>query len=343
MRAYQLAMKKMVGGADLDDAEAEAVMAEMMDGALEPPQIGAFLGALATKGETADELTGLARTMRARAVKVPVAGPMLDTCGTGGSGLPTTNTSTMCAFVVAAGGVRVAKHGNRSSTGRCGSADVLDHLGVKIDLGPKQVARLIEEQGIAFMLAPLYHPAMRHAGPVRRVLGFRTAFNFLGPLANPAGVQRQLLGVSDKKRAPLLADALLRLGAERALLVHGFDGLDELTLSGATHAWEVVDGEVIERTLTPADAGLEPVPASAIAEGGDVHRNGGLFTDVLQGRETGGLRDLVALNAGAAFWVAGAVDDLAAGVARARELLADGKAWSTFEAYRDATVAVAHA
>lgn len=337
MRAYQLAIKKLIAGVDLSDGEAESVMAEMMDGRLEPPQIGAFLAALATKGETADELTGLARTMRARAVKVEAQGALLDTCGTGGSGLPTANTSTMCAFVVAAAGVRVAKHGNRSSTGRCGSADVLDHLGVRIDLGPAQVAALIESHGIAFMLAPRYHPAMRHAGPVRKVLGIRTAFNFLGPLANPAGVQRQLLGVSDPQRAPLLAQALLRLGAERAMVVHGLDGLDELTMSGPTRCWDVADGAVTERTIAPSDAGLEAVPAAAINAGGGIERNSGLFCDVLEGRETGALRDLITLNAGAALALAGVADDLRSGVARARGLISSGAAWSTFDAYRAAT------
>ena len=342
MSAYLDAIRRLVAGEDLGLDLARRVMGEIMDGALEPSQIGAFLAALACKGETADELTGFAMVLRERAVPVDAGGDLFDSCGTGGSGLSTPNTSTMVAFILAAAGVRVAKHGNRSSTGRCGSADVLEQLGVNIDVGPEAVRALIGEVGIAFMLAPRFHPAMRHAGPVRRQVGFRTAFNFLGPLANPAAATRQLLGVSDPQRALLMAEALVALGTETAWIVHGGDGLDEITLTGPTSVWKVDATGVVRDTIDPTALGLDLVPLSAI-EGGDPAHNAAMFRDVLTGhagqadRTRRAIGDLVVLNAAAGLVVAGVSESLDDGLVVARATIASGAATAKLEAYRDAS------
>jgi anthranilate phosphoribosyltransferase len=266
-------------------------------------------------------------------------GGLVDTCGTGGSGLPTTNTSTVCAFVLAAAGVPVAKHGNRASSGRCGSMDVLEELGVAIEIGPDAAGSLLADQGLAFLFAPLYHPAMRHVAPVRRSLGFRTVFNFLGPLCNPAGARRQLLGVSDPSMAPRMARALAGLGSERVLVVWGEDGLDELSLGAPTRTWELVDGELTEGRLTPEELGLEPASFEALA-GGDRAENARHFLAILAGEDRGPRADHLALNAGAALMVAGRARDIAAGIEQARELVACGAVLERFEAYRAASRAL---
>jgi len=331
-------MERLLGGEDLPRALAEELMQRSLAGELDPAQVAALLTALSVKGVTTLELTGFAAAMREAAtpLDVPGADRLLDTCGTGGSGLPTTNTSTLCAFVVAAAGGRVVKHGNRASSGKCGSMDVLEELGVAIDLGPVAVTSLLAETGMALLFAPRFHPAMRHVAPVRRALGFRTVFNFLGPLCNPVGSCRQLLGVSDLAMAPRMAAALAELGCGRALVVRGEDGLDEISLAAPSRTWEVVDGQVREGRVQPEDVGLDRVPFEVIA-GGDRKENAGRFLAVLAGEDRGPLADHLALNAGAALHVAGQADDLADGLSRAREVLQSGAALARFEAYRDAS------
>ena len=336
MSAYDGAIPSLLRGEDLGTAGARELMGACMDGALAPEQMAALLTALRIKGVAPAELTGFAAAMRARATPVASDGDLVDTCGTGGSGLPTTNTSTLCAFVLAAVGVPVAKHGNRASSGRCGSMDVLEELGVAIEIAPPAAETLLEEVGISFLFAPLFHPAMRHVAPVRRALGFPTVFNFLGPLCNPAGARRQLLGVSDPAMAPRMATALRELGSDRVLVVHGEDGLDELSLGGATRTWELVGGDLIEGRLTPEQVGLQPAPFEALA-GGDRGENARRFLDVLGGEETGPRADHLALNAGAALYVADRVAGIAEGVEQARALIADGAAAARFEAYREAS------
>ncbi len=331
--AYTQAIGALLQGQDLSHQQAAQVMEEMMEGRLEHARIAALLTALKLKGEQASELTALASVMRGKMKRVSVEGPVLDTCGTGGSGLDTANTSTMTAFVLAADGVKVAKHGNRASSGRCGSSDVLEALGTPIEIPPQQASQLLEEVGLALLFAPLYHPAVRHVVPVRKALGFRTVFNSLGPLCNPAGATLQLLGVSNRAHAPMMASALASMGSQHALVVHGHDGLDELTLTGPSHLWEVRDGQVSHRTLAPQDVGLKPAPFEAIA-GGGIETNVRLFEGLLSGKIQGAHRDHLALNAGAALFVAGRARDIAHGVERALALLKDGAPMATFEAYR---------
>lgn len=332
-----VALAALLSGQGLTRAQAEAVMGQMMDGASNPVQTSALLTALALTGETVEALTGMAAAMRARMVPVSTEGPVLDTCGTGGSGLSTANTSTMSAFVLAADGVRVAKHGNRASSGRCGSSDVLEALGVHIEVGPEHAAQLIKEVGVALLFAPRYHPAVRHVVPVRRQIGFRTAFNFLGPLCNPAAATHQLLGVSDKRRAPLMARTLAALGSQRAMLVRGEDGLDELTLNGPSRVWAMTpDGELDERIFHPAEAGLE-VTAFEGFSGGDRETNARIFVEVLSGRDQGPHAQHLALNAGAALHLMGRAESIAAGAQRALAILRSGAAMEVFEAYKRAS------
>ena len=328
---------QVLSGRHLSRADAAAVMDAMMCGELGDIRSAAFLAAMAAKGPVVEELVGLATVMRDRAVPVAVhRGPVLDTCGTGGSGLDTANTSTLAAFVVAAAGVRVAKHGNRSSSGRCGSADLLEATGVQLSQPPARSAQLIETCGLAFLYAPAHHPAFRHVGPTRKALGFRTVFNVLGPLCNPAGATMQLLGVSDAALAPVMAAALAELGSARVLVVHGEDGLDEASTAAPTRTWMVQDGGVVEGRIAPEDFDLERA-SHADLRGGDVAANRAVFEAVLAG-EPSPHADLVALNAGLALWVAGAAPDAAAGVARARTLLASGAAQATFARYRAASL-----
>lgn len=342
MSVYHDSIVALLRGDDLGRSGSEEVMGACMDGALDPAQVAALLTALSIKGVAPAELTGFAAAMRSRATPVAASGDLVDTCGTGGSGLPTTNTSTLCAFVLAAAGVPVAKHGNRASSGRCGSMDVLEELGVGIEIGPQAAARLLDEVGISFLFAPLYHPAMRHVATVRRALGFPTVFNFLGPLCNPAGARRQLLGVSDSAMAPRMAAALQELGSERVLVVRGEDGLDELSLGGPTRTWELVDGELIEGSITPDQVGLRPAPFEALA-GGERADNARRFADILAGEETGPRADHLLFNAGAALYVAGRVAGIAEGVEQARELIASGAAAARFEDYREASRSLAGA
>lgn len=329
------AIAHLVAGQSLGESEAAAAMEEIMTGMATPSQLGAFLTALRLKGETVDEVTGLARVMREQAVHVPVASSInaVDTCGTGGDSSGSFNVSTAAGLVVAALGHPVAKHGNRAASSRCGSADVLEALGVKLELGPEQVAACIERVGFGFMFAPAYHPAMRHVGPTRREIGIRTVFNILGPLTNPAGARFQVLGVPEARLLPLMGEALLRLGCERALVVHGEDGLDELSLSAPTRICEVrgADHTVTEYTITPEALGLVVYPQNAML-GGDAAHNAALMRALLSGQSAGALADMVALNAGAALYVTGHAETIAHGTHQARATLRAGTALATLDA-----------
>jgi anthranilate phosphoribosyltransferase len=322
--AWPDVLSRLLKGHDLDEDEAAEILQAIMHGEAESAQVAAFLVALRAKGEADTEIAGFVRAMLDNAAPIEVTGPLLDTCGTGGDGADTFNISTVTAVVCAAAGVRVAKHGNRAASSSCGSADLLEAWGIAIELPPEAVATTIDELGIGFLYARSFHPAMRHVAPVRVQLGIRTVFNILGPLSNPAGASHQVVGVSDARLAPVMASALARLGKERALVYRGDDGLDELTTTGPSHLWEVRDGAVTASVLDPADLGLD---RSSIEDlrGGSVARNVEVADAVLRG-EPGAPADVVALNAAAALWVAGRADDLAAGLERAREVLASGAA-----------------
>jgi anthranilate phosphoribosyltransferase len=316
---------------DLSQAQAGEVLGEIMAGNGSETQIAAFLIALRTKGETVDEIAGLASTMRALATVVPTTRhDLLDTAGTGG-GRRTFNVSTTAALVAAAAGCAVAKHGNRSATGLSGSADVLEALGVRIDLTPENVGRCIDEVGFGFMFAPRHHAATRFVIPARGELAVRTIFNFLGPLTNPAGARRQVVGVSDATYLDALAGALARLGCDRALVVSSADGLDEMSTSAPTHVVEVNGAELRRYDVAPADVGLPQAPPEAIS-GGDPAANAAVVRAVFDGAE-GPDTDLVLLNAGAAIYAAGRTEDLADGVGLARETIASGAAARTLEEY----------
>ena len=272
----------------------------------------------------------MAITMRLKSLKVTTDGPLVDTCGTGGDGLGTINVSTAAALIAAAAGLKVAKHGNRAASGACGSADVLEAHGVKVDLSPQGVKRCMEEVGFGFMFAPVFHPAMGHAAGPRREIGIRTVFNILGPLTNPASAHAQLLGVADPKVGEMMAQALGRLGTQRVMVVHGEEGLDELSISGPTKVWELSDGQVRTYTITPEEAGLTRSPIDGIL-GGSVEQNARLFREVLQGKG-GPMLDVVLLNAAAALVVGNAAADLREGVEKARAAVTSGAALSKLEA-----------
>lgn len=318
--------------------QAEQAMQRMLSGEEAPAQIAALLTALRLKGETAEELAGFAAAMRAAVVPVaaPLGAPVVDTCGTGGDGTGTFNISTTVAFVAAGAGVVVAKHGNRSVTSRSGSADVLEALGVRIDLTPAQMAACLEQCGIAFLFAPALHPAMKHVGPVRKALGFRTVFNLLGPLANPASAPYQVIGVPSKEVARKMARALFRLGTTRSLIVHGLDGLDELTLSGPSVAYEVTPKRVVHREVTPADFGLAEAPLSALA-GGDARENAEIAGRLLRGQLEGPARDVVLMNASAVLVACGVAKDWRDGVARAAASIDSRAALRRLEQLGDVT------
>ncbi len=316
----------IVAGRDLSQAEAASAMEELMSGEATPAQIGAFLTALHLKGETDAEIAGMAEVMRLKATPVYVDGPVADTCGTGGDGSHTFNISTAAAFVAAGAGLTVAKHGNRAMSSICGSADVLEGLGVKIDLDAEGVARCLREAGIGFMFAPKFHPAMRFAGPVRREIGIRTAFNILGPLTNPARARHQVLGVASAPLAEKLARALSRLDTTHALVVHGDGGVDELSLSGPNLIFDVRGGQAPRQfTLHPAELGLRPATAEAL-RGGDVATNVAIVRGVLDGGDQGPRRDVVLLNAAAALVAGDKAEDMGAGLALARASLDEGRA-----------------
>ena len=328
------AIERLANSEDLSADDAARVLGEVMEGGASEAQSAAFLIALRAKGETVQEVAGLARTMRAPAVRVEAGDNLLDTAGTGG-GRPTFNVSTTAALVAAGAGCRVAKHGNRSATSQCGSADVLEALGGRIDLGPDEVADCINELGFGFMFAPLHHQAMRHVVPVRKELGVRTIFNFLGPLTNPAGARHQVIGVSDPTKLELMAAALGELGTDRALVVSSADGLDEFSVSGATRVVELRDGRLASYEVTPDDAGLEPVDDGAVGAG-TPDENADVLRRVLHG-EQGTERSLAVLNAGAAIYVAGRASSLEEGVRRAEESIDSGAARAVLEGWVDRT------
>ncbi len=318
------AIDSVCSGTHLTADHASAVLDEIMSGRVGEVQTGAFLVALRAKGETVAELVGLARTMRRLAAEVDAdRDDLVDTAGTGG-GPSTFNISTAAALVAAGAGCAIAKHGNRSSTSRCGSADLLEALGVTIDLGPDEVATCIEEIGFGFMFAPRHHAAMKHVVAVRRELAVRTIFNFLGPLTNPAGARRQLLGVSDPRYQETIAEALVGLGCERALVVRAADGVDEISVAEDTRVVEVADGRTEEWFVRPEELGVERAEIEQIA-GGTPDDNAATVKRVLAG-EPGPARDVVLVNAGAAILVGGVASDLAAGVELARGSIDSGAA-----------------
>ncbi len=322
--AWPPLLARLMSGGDLTEAEAAGAMEEILEGAATPAQIAGFVVALRAKGEVADEIIGLVRTMRELSEKVDVVSEVLDTCGTGGDRGGTFNVSTAAALVCAGAGARVAKHGNRAASSRCGSADVLEALGVRIDLPPAGVARCIEVAGIGFCFAPVFHPAMRHAAIPRRELGIATVFNFLGPLTNPAGATRQALGVADPRMLPLMVETLSRLGSTHVVGFHGHGGLDELATSGPSHVVELVDGEVREWTLDPSALGLEPSAPEALA-GGTADENASAIRSVLGG-EVGARRDIVVLNAAAGLLAYGTAANMEEGISLADAALVSGRA-----------------
>lgn len=335
------AIRRVIEGRHLTREEAESVMASIMEGEATDAQIASFLTALRMKCETVEELIGFARVIRAKAspvrpraaVTAAFSGTdremLVDTCGTGGDAAGTFNISTATAFVVAGAGVRVAKHGNRSVSSLCGSADVVEALGIRIDLTPAEVARCIDETGIGFLYAPLLHNAMRYVSLARRQMKIRTVFNLLGPLCNPAGADAQVLGVYDENLTEMMARVLSSLGARRALVVHGLDGLDEITITGETKISEVRDGSVRTYYLTPEDFGLQRAPIEKI-QGGDAPHNASIIHEILSGR--GGTRgDVVLLNAAAGLVAGGKAENLRKGVALARRAIRSGAALDCLE------------
>lgn len=316
----------LTSGVDLSAEQARAAMDHVLGGEATPAQIASFIVALRMKGETVDELIGLLASMRAASEKVdlPEALVPIDTCGTGGDRAGTVNVSTMAALICAGAGVPVVKHGNRSASSKTGTADVLEALGVAIELGPEGVARCVSEAGIGFCFARRFHPAMRHAGPVRTELGIPTVFNFLGPMANPAGVKRQVLGVSDATMAERMVHVLEALGAEHALVVYGHDGLDELTTTSASTVFELRAGEVTSWDVDPGELGIARAQAEDLV-GGDADENARALRAVVAG-EPGPHREIALLNAAAGLLVSGEVADLAAGFRRAGEVIDDGSA-----------------
>lgn len=329
------AIAMLVSGGSLAETEMAGVMAEIMDGQATPAQIGAFLTALRLKGETVAEISGAARVMRERAARVQVGGEVVDTCGTGGDGKGTFNISTTAAFVVAGAGVRVAKHGNRAMSGVVGGADVLEALGAKIELSPEQVKVCIAQVGFGFLLAPAFHRAMQHAVGPRREIGIRTIFNLLGPLTNPAGARHQLIGVFDRVWVTPLAEALGRLGSVHALVVHGEDGLDEITLTAETHLAELRDGKVCAYTVRPEEVGLHRCTLADLQVGG-IRDAAEILTRVLKG-ERGPCRDIVLLNAAAALYAGDSVPSLSAGMAKAAASIDSGVAYEKLSRFIELT------
>jgi len=325
----QQTIQQLQAGQLISGKQTEKVFSQVMKGEATPAQIGALLMGLTIRGETAEIVAGAAQAMRAAATRIcPNATGLLDTCGTGGDGSSTFNISTAVSIAVASCGQPVAKHGNRAMSSKSGAADVLEALGVKLELTPEQVAACIDEVGIGFLFAPNLHPAMRHAGPVRKELGIRTLFNILGPLTNPAGAEYQLLGVYAENKLELVADALKRLGVKRALVVHGRDGLDEITTTNITDAFLIEEGCDIEPfEIDPSAFGM-PFATPEALKGGDAAFNAEIIKHIFAG-QTGAARDIVLLNAGAALWVSERADSIGDGIAMVAEAIDSGRAQQT--------------
>lgn len=318
------AISDLVAGKSLAMGEAADVMGEIMDGQATPAQLGAFLTALRIKGETIEEIAGMARVMRSKATRVTVSEPVVDIVGTGGDGSNTFNISTTAAFVAAGTGLKVAKHGNRAASSRCGSADVLEALGVRLDLTAEGVEKCLEKVGIGFMFAPAFHPAMKYAGPTRREIGIRTIFNILGPLTNPAGAKAQVLGVADGAMVEKMAQVLKSLGFHHALVVHGEDGLDEITVSASSQVYELLDGRIVKYTISPEDFGLSRASYGSL-KGGTAAENAKILTDVLDG-VPGPRLDVTLLNAAAALLAGDKVASIKNGMDLARKSIDSGQA-----------------
>ena len=324
------ALRKAAAGEALTEGEAERALETIMEGTAPPAATAALLTALRVRGESVSEIVGFARAMRRFAARVEAPEHVVDTCGTGGDAKGTINISTAAAFVARGAGVVVAKHGNRAATSRAGSADVLEALGAEIELGPDQVSRCIKESGIGFMFARTHHPAMKFVAPVRAELPFRTIFNLLGPLTNPAGARRQLVGVFGGGYVRPVAEALRGLGAEKALVVHGTDGMDEITVTEKTLVADVGDAGIEEHEISPEDFGLSRHAPDGLL-GGDAHLNARILRDVLSGEETGAARDVIVLNAGAAIYVSGKAKTIEEGVRLAGESISSGAALGALE------------
>ena len=318
------AIAQLVDGHSLTMDEASTVMEEIMGGSATPAQFGSFVTALRFNGETVDEIAGLARTMRSKALRVQINEPVVDTCGTGGDASGTFNISTTAAFIVAACGLKVAKHGNRAMSSRCGSADVLEALGVKIDLNPEQVQKCLETVGIGFMLAPVFHPAMKFAAAPRKEVGIRTVFNILGPLTNPASAKAQVLGVPKKDLTEKMAAVLKMLDCRHALVVHGEDGLDEITVTGKTSIAELKDGKIRNYEITPEECGLARAKPESL-KGGTAQENASLLMSILSGRK-GPQRDIVLMNAAAALIAGDKAAGFREGITMASVAIDSGKA-----------------
>jgi anthranilate phosphoribosyltransferase len=329
---------KVVEGRSLRETEAAAAMLDIVEGLATPSQIAAFVIALRRKGETAEEIAGLARIMRRYATRVETSPDAIDIVGTGGDGGNTFNISTVSALVVAAAGGKVAKHGNRGVTSKCGAADILEAFGVAFDLPPAAVADCIQETGFGFMFAPIYHPAMRHAVVPRREIGVRTVFNFLGPITNPAGVTSQVTGVGVASVTPVIAEVLRLLGAKRSLVVHSQDGLDEMSVCAPTNVYDVADGTVREYEVSPEAVGLKRSPMAAIT-GGNVEANLRIAQSVLAG-DQGPPRDAILLNAAAGLVCAGLAEDLPAGVKLAASAIDSGKARAKLDQVREVSTSL---
>jgi anthranilate phosphoribosyltransferase len=332
---------KVVDGRSLRETEAAAAMLDIVEGQATPSQISAFIVALRMKGETAEEIAGLARIMRRYALRVDAGPDLIDIVGTGGDGGQTFNVSTVSAIVAAAAGAKVAKHGNRGITSKCGAADILEALGVAFDLPPDGVAECVRSTGFGFMFAQSYHPSMRFAGPTRREIGVRTAFNLLGPITNPAGVTSQVTGVASATVAPLIAEVLRLLGSKRALVVHSFDGLDEISISDTTSVYDVTDGTVEEYIITPEMFGLMRAAPDAI-KGGTIEANLRMAQSVLAG-DAGAPRDAVLLNAGAGLVVAGLAGDIGDGITQAAQAIDSGAARKKLDEVREVSMALKNA
>ncbi|MEX2047395.1 MAG: anthranilate phosphoribosyltransferase [Chloroflexota bacterium] len=325
------ALGAIAGGRTLTREEARSTMGSVMAGEATAAQLAALLTALHVRGETVDEIVGFAMAMREAVVPVKISGTAVDVVGTGGSRIDPFNISTTAAIVAAAAGAKVAKHGNRAATGKCGSADVLEALGVRIDLGPEEAARCVEEAGIAFLFAPRYHPAMRHASPVRREIRIRTVFNLIGPITNPAGVRRMVLGVATPEVGERIARALGELGSDHVLVVHGEEGLDDISPSGRTQTWELRGGMVTTGSIGPGDLGLKAGAAGEFGSG-DAAANAATVRSIVAG-ERGTRRTAVLMNAGAGLYVAGVAESLREGTRLAGAAIDSGAAASTLERF----------